>query len=172
METNRTMTQAKPRFWKSASQIDRVYNGQATDHVASRPVWHSHVKSSKQADRLAKTEGGTVGVPGDRHPYRDSSEHVEEPLVMARSAATKQSRVRCRRLLRCARNDGNWSRAIVVRYPLMNSVGTLIRSIPSRKCSVRNAAMHPAYPPRSGYQISYAVLMLTPPSTAQVWPVT
>jgi hypothetical protein len=166
------MTQAKPRFWKSASEIDRVYNGQATDYVACRPVWHSHVKSSKQADRLAKTEGGTVGVPGDRHLYRDSSEHVEEPLVMARSPPTKQSRMHDRGLLRCARNDGNRSRAIVVRYPLMNSVRTLIPSIPSRKCSVRNAAMHPVELSRSGCQVSYAVLMLTPPSTAQVWPVT
>jgi hypothetical protein len=42
---------------ESAPQIDRVYNGQATDHVASRPVWHSHMKSGKQAVRMAKTAG-------------------------------------------------------------------------------------------------------------------
>jgi hypothetical protein len=81
------MPQAKPRFWKSASPIDRVYNGQATDHVASRPVWHSHVKSSKQVDRLAKTEGGAVGgwvtgIPGTQlfRPYRLEI-HFPEPTV-------------------------------------------------------------------------------------------
>jgi hypothetical protein len=53
METNRTMTHAKPRLWNSASPIGRVYDARATDHVASEQVWHTQVSRDKQAKGMA-----------------------------------------------------------------------------------------------------------------------
>jgi hypothetical protein len=54
--TNRAVPHANLCIWNSAPQINRVYNTQATDHVASGQDWHSQVNRGMQAEGVEQAK--------------------------------------------------------------------------------------------------------------------